>query len=402
MLLLPILATLTATATAVNNQKREFTTIQPAKQHHEHKHAARDVVGTVVEYYDQAGNIVSTAFIAASETTSSSETTSVSVSAVQENAVSVATTTDASSTTASSSTSSSSTSSSTSTSSSSSSSSSSDISGNLDNFESPSTTFTDGTIKCTDIDSLTEQDGVIALDWVGYGGYASVMNMDGDTSTTCKSGYYCSYACQAGMSKTQWPSTQPSDGRTVGGLYCDSDGYLYKTNTDKDYLCEWGEESAYFKSEIDEEVALCRTDYPGSENMVVPTLLSSDSTEPVSVVIEDSYFKWDGASTSAQYYVNNAGVSVEDGCIWSTSGTTVGNWAPLVIGAGYSDSISYLSLIPNPNNEAGTNYNVKFVARDGASMNGDCAYVDDTYTGGSGSDGCTISVTSGIVDIVFY
>ena len=207
---------------------------------------------------------------------------------------------------------------------------------------------------------------------------------------------------RSGQSKTQWPSTQPSDGRSVGGLYCGSDGYLYKTNSDFDNLCEDGENTAYFKSEIDEDIALCRTDYPGSENMVVPTLLSGQGSAAVAVVKEDSYYQWEGKPTSAQYYVNNAGVSVEDGCIWSTSGTTVGNWAPLVIGSGSLNGVTYLSLIPNPNNEAGTNYNVKFVPRDGAVTNGECSYINDVYSGGSGSDGCTLTVTSGIVDIVFY
>ena len=46
------------------------------------------------------------------------------------------------------------------------------------------------------------------------------MNENGDTSSNCKDGYYCSYACQAGMSKTQWPSEQPSNGMSIGGLYC--------------------------------------------------------------------------------------------------------------------------------------------------------------------------------------
>lgn len=386
MLFLPILATLTASAAAASN-KREFTTIQPAKRQHSHHNGARDAVGTFVEYYDKAGNVVATSFI--------EDATTTSVPTVSTNAVIAAANVETAATATASSAA-------TSAAASSSSSSSSGVSGNLDAFTSPSSTFTDGTIKCSDFDTLAEQDGVVSIDWLGLEGYASIMNMDGDTSSTCQSGYYCSYACQAGMSKTQWPTTQPSDGRSVGGLYCGTDGYLYKSNSGSDNLCEWGEETAYFKSEISQDIALCRTDYPGSENMVVPTLLSSQSSEPVSVVIEDSYYEWDGKPTSAQYYVNNAGVSVEDGCIWSTSGTTVGNWAPLVIGSGSLNGVTYLSLIPNPNNEAGTNYNVKFVARDGASTVGSCSYVDNVYTGGSGSDGCTFTVTSGIVDIVFY
>lgn len=90
------------------------------------------------------------------------------------------------------------------------------------------------------------------------------MNENGDTSSNCKDGYYCSYACQAGMSKTQWPSEQPSNGMSIGGLYC-KNGKLYRSNTDNDYLCEWGSKDVNFVSEISEDVAICRTDYPGSE-----------------------------------------------------------------------------------------------------------------------------------------
>lgn len=383
MLYLPIIATFAATVSAVNN--REFTTIKPAKRHHDHKNA-RDAVGTVIEYYNKAGEVIATSFIEEAATVAADDVVNMdNVAAATATAAATTTSESSSSTEASTATSSSSSSSDDSTTSSGSSSS-----------------FTDGTIKCTDFDTLAEQSGVIAVDWIGLGGYASIMSMDGDTSTTCEPGYYCSYACEAGQSKTQWPSSQPSDGRSVGGLYCGTDGYLYKTNSDYDSLCVSGESTAYFKSEIDQDVALCRTDYPGSENMVVPTLLSAQGSAAVSVVDEESYFQWEGKPTSSQYYVNNAGVSVEDGCIWSTSGTTVGNWAPLVIGAGSLNGVTYLSLIPNPNNEAGTNYNVKFVARDGAETVGECSYINNVYTGGSGSDGCTFTVTSGVVDIVFF
>ena len=202
------------------------------------------------------------------------------------------------------------------------------------------------------------------------------------------------------MSKTQWPSEQPSDGKSIGGLLC-KNGYLYRTNQDSKYLCEWGRQSSYAVNNKDSAISLCRTDYPGSENMVVPTLVQPNSKKPISVVDEDSYYKWQGKSTSSQYYVNNAGVSVEDGCIWGTDGSGVGNWAPVVLGAGYINGITYLSIIPNPNNKEAPNYSVKIEAADGASVNGDCSYENGQYSG-SGSDGCTVSVTSGTANFVFY
>ncbi|KAH3660031.1 hypothetical protein OGAPHI_007236 [Ogataea philodendri] len=274
---------------------------------------------------------------------------------------------------------------------------SSSIDGDLSDFSNPSEEFQDGTIKCSDFPS---GNGVVSLDWLGFGGWASVMNEDGDTSSTCEDGYYCSYACQAGMSKTQWPSEQPSNGISVGGLLC-KNGYLYKTNSDSDYLCSWGKETGSVKSEISDSIALCRTDYPGSENMVVPTLLEGGSEKPLSVVEEDSYYHWKNGKTSAQYYVNNAGVSIEDGCIWGDEGSGVGNWAPLVLGSGYTNGNTYLSLIPNPNNKDAPNYNVKIEAADGSTINGDCSYIDGSFSGDS-TDGCTVTVTEGSAIIKFF
>lgn len=274
------------------------------------------------------------------------------------------------------------------------------ISGDLSLFSDPTEKFEDGVHDC---DSLPTGQGVIGLDWVSgiNGGFSSIMNENGDTSSTCKDGYYCSYACQAGMSKTQWPSDQPSSGISVGGLYC-KNGKLYRSNKDKDYLCEWGKSNVNFVSKINKDVAICRTDYPGSENMVIPTLLESNSKAPVSVVDSDDYYEWKGGKSSAQFYVNNAGVSVEKGCVWGTSGSGVGNWAPVVLGAGTTNGKTYLSLIPNPNNKDAPNYNIKIQGVNGASTVGSCSYEDGKYKGGSGSDGCTLTVSSGDAEFVFY
>lgn len=277
---------------------------------------------------------------------------------------------------------------------------SSSISGDLSAFKDPSVKFEDGKYKCSEVPT---GQGVIAVDWIDdlNGGWTSIMNTNGDTSSDCKDGYYCSYACQAGMSKTQWPSEQPSSGISVGGLYC-KNGYLYRSNTDSDYLCAWGSEAADFVSKISKDVAICRTDYPGSENMNVPTLLEAGNSAPVSVVDSSKYFLWKNMKTSTQYYVNNAGVSIEDGCIWGSQGSGVGNWAPVVLGAGVTDGKTYLSLIPNPNNKDAPNYSIKIVGADGADVNGDCKYENGQYTGGSGSDGCTVTVSSGKANFVFY
>lgn len=271
------------------------------------------------------------------------------------------------------------------------------IYGDLAAFSGPSEKFQDGVIPCSQFPS---GQGVIPISWLGENGWSGVENSDTSTGGDCKEGAYCSYACQPGMSKTQWPSSQPADGRSIGGLLC-KNGFLYRSNTAADYLCEWGVDSAEVTSELSQGVAICRTDYPGTENMVIPTFVEAGSTLPLTVVDQDSYYQWQGMKTSAQYYVNNAGVSVEDGCVWSNAGSGVGNWAPLNFGAGSTNGITYLSLIPNPNNKTPLNFNVKIVAADSNSVvNGDCSYVNGVYSGGA--DGCTVAVRSGKAKFVLY
>ena len=356
-----------------------------------HDHNEKRALVTVTEFVDENGNVVVGA-----------AATATSVAAVNENAVAANTQAVASTkaTTTLEGTSSAKTTSAAATAAATkaaSSSSSSSGYGDLSAFAGPNQEFQDGTISCSDFPS---GQGVVSVDWAGLSGWSTVMDMNGNTASSCQDGYYCSYACQAGMSKTQWPSEQPSNGMSVGGLYC-KNGLLYRSNTDSNYLCEWGQNSAEAVNNAGQSIAMCRTDYPGSENMVIPTLVESGSSQPVSVVNEDSYYQWQGKKTSTQYYVNNAGVSVEDGCVWGSSGSGVGNWAPVVLGAGYTNGITYLSIIPNPNNKTPPNFNIKIVASEGASVNGDCSYVDGVYSG-SGSDGCTVSVTSGTAQFVFY
>lgn len=358
--------------------------------HHKDRHNEKREVVVVTRYVDQAGNEVPEGI----QTTLSSQPAAT-------DAVSNAVTTSAAETStlssSSSSSSSSASASSSGSSSGSSSSSSGGVNGDLSDFSDPSKEFEDGVIPCS---QFPTGQGAVKLDWVGLDGWASIMDLDGNTASTCQDGFYCSYACQAGMSKTQWPSEQPSDGRTVGGLQC-KNGFLYRANQDSKYLCEWDQNSASAVNKKSESICMCRTDYPGSENMVVPTVVDASCSKPVSVVKEDSYYQWQGKKTSTQYYVNNAGVSVEDGCIWGEEGSGVGNWAPVVLGAGYTNGITYLSIIPNPNNSNPPNYNIKIVADEGSTINGDCKYENGAYSG-SGSDGCTVSVTSGSASFVFY
>ncbi|KAG7665641.1 SUN4 [[Candida] subhashii] len=270
------------------------------------------------------------------------------------------------------------------------------IQGDLGAYQNPTQEFPDGVYSC---DQFPVGQGVIALDHLGFGGWSGIYNSDTSTGGLCREGSYCSYACQSGMSKTQWPEAQPANGVSVGGLICRG-GKLYKTNSRSNYLCEWGVDKAIVQNTLGQTVAICRTDYPGTENMVIPTVVGGGQTSPITVVDQQTYYRWRGGLTSAQYYVNDAGVDWQTGCTWGSPGSGIGNWSPINFGAGYDNGIAYLSLIPNPNNRAPLNFNVKIVADVGSSVSGQCVYENGVYNGGS--DGCTVGVTTGRGVYVLY
>ncbi|WBW70586.1 cell wall beta-glucosidase Psu2 [Schizosaccharomyces osmophilus] len=255
--------------------------------------------------------------------------------------------------------------------------------------------FQDGVYDCSHFPE--DQDGVVKLDYLGFGGWTGVQKNDGTfgTASTCQENTYCSYACKPGMSKTQWPSSQPSNGESVGGLIC-KNGKLHKTQQNSNNLCEGGSGNAYVKNTLGSNVAICRTDYPGTENMNVPTDIGAGSQQPLSVVDEDNYYNWGNKKTSAQYYVNKSGRSAQDVCVWGNEGDDFGNWAPLNFGSGLTDGKIWLSMSKNPlNSQSNVDYKISIKA-DGGTLSNDCKYENGSFHGsGATSDGCTVSVTGG-------
>src|SRR5947207_761982 len=70
----------------------------------------------------------------------------------------------------------------------------------------------------------------------------------------------------------------------------------------------------------------------GTEDMVIPVNVQPGGTGPLTVVDSSDYYVWQGSSTSAQYYVQKAGVDPSRGCTWGTAAELIGNFAPLVSG----------------------------------------------------------------------
>ncbi|KAF2154021.1 glycoside hydrolase family 132 protein [Myriangium duriaei CBS 260.36] len=277
------------------------------------------------------------------------------------------------------------------------------------------TPFPDGQLDCSEFPSAY---GALNIDWMNLGGWIGIQNpgslVDGgyaDITTaaagsTCSEGNFCSYACPAGYQKTQWPSTQGSTAQSVGGLQC-TGGKLHLTNSAlSDKLCMTGTTAVTVKvqNELGQVVSVCRTDYPGTEAETVPLQVNAGSTQPLTCPDTSNYYKWQGQPTSAQYYVNPAGVGVEDACKWGDGSSDTGNWAPLNIGVGYSNGMAYVGMLPNkPTTDATLDYKVTL---SGGDLGQSCTYQNGMYysdiiSGGSSADGCTISASSGTITYVF-
>lgn len=218
----------------------------------------------------------------------------------------------------------------------------------------PECEFPDGGVDCG---TFPDAYGALPIPWMNFDGWTGIQ-INGGAGDKCTDGGLCSYACPPGYSKAQWPETQPASGESHGGLLC-KNGKLYKTNSAYNSLCVKGHGNVYVKNQLSKSVPICRTDYPGSENMNVPTFSTPGSKLPLTNPDGSTYYQWQGKMTSAQYYVNPQGTSLEDGCIWGAPDGGYGNWAPMIFGAGYSNGMSWLSISQNQLYSKPLNFNVK-------------------------------------------
>ncbi|KAI5462961.1 hypothetical protein BGZ63DRAFT_422369 [Mariannaea sp. PMI_226] len=272
-----------------------------------------------------------------------------------------------------------------------------------------SSKFPSGKIRC---DAFPSSYGAVDLDWLNFGGYSGIQYVPdytpGDSSVTtivtalagqkCKPGSFCSYACPAGYQKTQWPLAQGSTKESIGGLWCNNEGFLELTRDGYDTLCEAGHGGVSIKNELSVGVATCRTDYPGTENMVIPAWAAPGSTVPVCNPEQANYYQWNDAGTSAQYYINKAGYSVEHACRWTCPRDPLGagNWAPLVLGVGFSDGKTWVSIFQNlPTSTAQLDFDVEILGG-----NSKCSFIGGKWTGGA--SGCTTAITSGQAVVRYF
>lgn len=261
----------------------------------------------------------------------------------------------------------------------------------------PNADFPSGEIDCSE---FPESWGAVPADWLNFNKWTGLQVVPdyspgvkistihtGVDESDCVPGTMCSFACPYGYQKGQFPAVQGATLQSIGGLYCNSEGKLELTSDTNTKLCTTCEGGVTVTNELEEVVTLCRTDYPGTENMVIPIETFPGETDEVCNPSQD-YYIWNDMATSAQYYLNKKGYTKEETCQWVMPGDPEGggNWAPTIFGTGKAkDGVTYLSLFANlPTSHAKLDYNVEIVG----DVTTECAYVNGKYTGGG--DGCTV------------
>ncbi|KAL8733870.1 MAG: hypothetical protein Q9166_001858 [cf. Caloplaca sp. 2 TL-2023] len=260
--------------------------------------------------------------------------------------------------------------------------------------------FPHGEIDCSEFPS---DYGPIKITWMNLGGWSGIQYPtieDGSVidivtgiagGKNCSPGALCSYACPPGYQKSQWPSIQGKAGQSVGGLQCNSEGKLELTNPElSKTLCMKGTGATKVQNRLNTNAAICRTDYPGTEDETVPLNTQPGSLNPLTCPDSNKYFKHDGDPTSAQYYVNNRGVPVHEACSWNTDGSGKGNWAPTYFGVGQDPyGKTWLSISStkqnNPKSYSPLDYVAEIVGDD---LSGKCRLKNGKYCSGENYDDC--------------
>jgi SUN family beta-glucosidase len=274
--------------------------------------------------------------------------------------------------------------------------------------------FPSDSIPCSTFPSAY---GPISADWLGMNGWIGLQQVPNyspgagaisyistspvGSNEGCTPNSFCSYMCPPGYQKSQWPAAQGSTGQSIGGLYCNAQGMLELSRPSVPQLCTAGTGEVSVQSTIGKSVAICRTDYPGSESETVAMTVSPGQTDELTCPDANNYYMWNGQFTSAQYYVNPSGVPASTACQWQNADTpgnwwgapgNIGNWAPLNLGVGKGPTgETFISMFQNaPTNPSGTlDFNIKITG----SVSGDCKYENGIFynNGVVSPTGCTVS-----------
>ncbi|ROV87771.1 hypothetical protein VSDG_09704 [Cytospora chrysosperma] len=273
--------------------------------------------------------------------------------------------------------------------------------------------FPDGELDCDA--GVPTAYGAVELNHLGTDGWAGILDVGttafkiGSTNSIASfsvatsggvsAGMFGLYACPTGYDGAQWPEdAQGATGQSIGGLWCGTDNKLYLTRSDKTKkLCQAGAGGIQIINKLSDKVSFCKTLYPGTESMVIPTVVEGGATSELYNPFQNLSYTWQGSSTSAQYYVNLKGLGEDVACVWDSPdpySESAGNWAGVNLGTSVDDNgVTYLSIFHNtPTSDAALDYNIKL----SGDISSECtySYSDNSFSPSSGN-GCTVSMTSG-------
>ncbi|KAI8943209.1 hypothetical protein NX059_001234 [Plenodomus lindquistii] len=100
----------------------------------------------------------------------------------------------------------------------------------------------------------------------GFDDITTVVKGSCSDGSCCTAGSFCSYGCPNPYLKLSFPSKQGRTGQSVGGLYCNNNGYLEMADGSLGKtLCGQSSKSMTVKvqNNLSKSVSFCRTDYPG-------------------------------------------------------------------------------------------------------------------------------------------
>lgn len=101
----------------------------------------------------------------------------------------------------------------------------------------------------------------------GYDDITTVRKGSCSDGSCCTAGSFCSYGCPNPYLKLSFPNKQGRTGQSVGGLYCNKNGYLEMADGSLGKtLCGQGSKRMTVKvqNKLSKSVSICRTDYPGN------------------------------------------------------------------------------------------------------------------------------------------
>jgi hypothetical protein len=134
--------------------------------------------------------------------------------------------------------------------------------------------------------------------------------------------------------------------------------------------------------------------------MSIPVDAQPGSTHQLACPDAATYYRWQGKGTSAQYYINLPGYSVDQACVWGNQGDNYGNFAPANLGVGFSNGRAWLSIAQNLPTQPNVVLPYTVEIR-GDTISDTCRYQNGRYCSGPNystcSTGCTVSASGGNV-----